>query len=377
MMVLAEVLLWILSPAPGSPSGKPASVGSLLVPAIVSEARAETLLPAKGVAQTLSVRTPTVAEADALLEPGAVAAARRRADALSMAREWDRREIQVPGAYRAAYWQGALHVYNSDGLRMIGLPPPKDPSSFRILVLGDSLTYGHGIEERFTYSRQLERLLRRRWRVEVVNAGVDGAQSEDIVRVGRRLVPQMQPDLVIYGVCLNDFLPSGLSEYDGSFHLPVFIQTRTRIGPVAELLISNALRRSGLARDFFDDILHGIPQYRDRFAHDVADLNRLVQTHEIPPVIALVLDQFPEVGGRGENIARLAEQALAAAGMSVLNTDDYYQRFSEMSPMRVSRWEGHPNEEANAVWALMLEQAVEQDTRLAKYALQTPSIGSK
>jgi lysophospholipase L1-like esterase len=268
--------------------------------------------------------------------------------------EWERRETQVPEAYRAVYWQGVLHVYNTDGFRMTGPPPPKDPSLFRVLVLGDSLTYGHGIEERFTYSRQLERLLRRSWRVEVVNAGIDGAQSEDIVRAGWRLIPQMQPDLVIYGVCLNDFLPSGVSQYDGSFHLPEFIHTRTRVGPVAELLISNALTRFGFTRDFFDDILNGIPEYRERFARDVADLNRFVQTHEIPPVIALVLDQFPEVGGRGEHIARLAEQALAAAGMTVLNTDDYYRRFSEMSPMRVSRWEGHPNEEANAVWALML-----------------------
>ena len=78
--------------------------------------------------------------------------------------EWERRATQVPGAYRAVFWQGVLHVYNSDGFRTTGPLPRKDPSSFRVLVLGDSLTYGHGIEERFTYSRQLERLLRRGWR---------------------------------------------------------------------------------------------------------------------------------------------------------------------------------------------------------------------
>jgi hypothetical protein len=197
------------------------------------------------------------------------------------------------------------------------------------------------------------------------------------VRVARRLIPQIQPDVVIYGVCLNDFLPSGMSEYDGSFHLPEFIHARTRIGPVAELLISNALIRLGLAKDFFDDILHGIPEYGERFARDASDLNSLVRAREIPPVIALVLDQFPEIAGRGQHIAWLAEQALAAAGMTVLNTDGFYQRFSEMSPMRVSRWEGHPNEEANAVWALMLERAVEQDTRLARYVLQTPRVRSE
>ena len=133
----------------------------------------------------------------------------------------------MPGASRAVYWQGVLHVYNSDGFRMIGPPPTKDPSSFRVLVLGDSLTYGDGIEERFTYSRQLERLLRRRWRVEIVDAGVDGAQSEDIVRIARRLVPELQPDLVIYGVCLNDFLPSGVGQYDESIRLPQFIRSHT------------------------------------------------------------------------------------------------------------------------------------------------------
>ena len=258
MLVLAEILLWILSSAPSSPSGKPASVGSLLAPSIVSEARAETLPPAKSAAQTLSVRTPTLAEADALLEPDFVAAARRRADALSMASEWERREVQMPGAYRAVYWQGALQVYNSDGMRMIGSPPPKNPSLFRVLVLGDSMTYGDGIEEWFTYSRQLERLLRgQRWRVEVANAGISGAQSEDIVRVARRLIPEMQPNLVIYGVCLNDFLPSGVGQYDGSIRLPGFIRARTRVGPVAELLISNASIRLGITKDFFDDILQG------------------------------------------------------------------------------------------------------------------------
>jgi lysophospholipase L1-like esterase len=365
----------MLSVIPGSAIDKPAAAGSAFGEVFAGKARGEPLLtvPGGSGSATVSVHTPTLAEADAILEPDIVAATRRRADALSMRPEWMRREAQVPGAYRAFFWHGALQVYNSDRLRMVGQPPAKDPKWFRVLVLGDSLTYGDGIEERFTYSRQLESLLRRRWRVEVVNAGVDGAQSEDIVHLARRLIPRLQPDLVVYGVCLNDFLPSGVAEYDGSFHLPELIHARTRIGPVVELLMSNALTRLGLARDFFDDILHAIPSYRHRFAHDVDELNRLVRAQGIPPVIALVLDQFPELGGRGQHIAGLAEQALAAAGMTVLNSDDYYRRFSELSPLRVSRWEGHPNEEANAVWALMLEQVVQRDARLATYGSAGPN----
>lgn len=48
---------------------------------------------------------------------------------------------------------------------------------------------------------------------------------------------------MIYGVYLNDFLRSGVGEYDGSVRLPDFIRARMRIGPVAELLMPNALIR--------------------------------------------------------------------------------------------------------------------------------------
>jgi len=374
VFVAAEILLWILSPPPGSLSSKLPSAGPVApVPHSVVEAQPQTSsrpLPDRS-REAVSDELPTLAEANALLEPEILAAARRRANALSMPPEWEQREVQVAGAYRASYWQGVLQVYNSDRMRMIGSPLPKNPSSFRVLVLGDSLTYGDGIEERFTYSRQLERLLRRKWRVDLVNAGFDGAQSEDILRTARRMVPETQPDLVIYGVCLNDFLPSGMAQYDGLVHLPEFIRARMRIGPVAELLLSNALIRLGMARDYFDDILQYIPEYRSRFARDVAELERIVRAAGLPPVIALVLDQFPEEGGKGQQIALLAEEALAAAGINVLPTDDYYHHFSGVSPLSVSRWEGHPNEEAHAIWALMLEQAVEKDLRLTDYTAQS------
>jgi len=177
------------------------------------------------------------------------------------------------------------------------------------------MTYGDGIEEWFTYSRQLERLLRgQRWRVEVVNAGISGAQSEDIVRVARRLIPEMQPDLVIYGGCLNDFLPSGVGQYDGSIRLPGFIRARMRVGPVAELLISNASIRLGITKDFFDDILR-----RADHSHPV----RVVYLHknssiwiENVPIIELqcwVLALFPHKAITGDEHLDLAAHEAAKA----------------------------------------------------------------
>jgi lysophospholipase L1-like esterase len=357
VLVCGEALLCALGPGASAALQLPPTP-----PAVVSRS-----IPAEPTDKTVAVNLPSLAQAQELIDPNVLAEAHRRESAIVMAPEWQLRSVTIPQAYAAKYWQGALQVSNSDWMRRVGRIPPKDPAVFRILVLGDSLTYGIGIADQYTYSRQLERLLRDRWRIETINAGVPGAQSEDIAVQAQRLVPRLQPDLLIYGVCQNDFLPSGVAQYDGSFKLFSLLRARTRLGPVAEQGISRALIGLGLRRDFFDDILYGIIAYRERFARDVAAINRTATAAGLPPVVALVLDQYPRDQGRGHEITRIAERALTAVGATVISTDDYYRRFDGWV-MRVSVWEGHPDETANAIWALMLAQIVEKDPRLAHYA---------
>jgi lysophospholipase L1-like esterase len=65
---------------------------------------------------------------------------------------------------------------NSRGLRDREMAPAKPPGTVRILVVGDSFTYGSGVTGEETYPKRLERLLAERVgvRVEVINAGVSG-----------------------------------------------------------------------------------------------------------------------------------------------------------------------------------------------------------
>jgi lysophospholipase L1-like esterase len=353
-LIGAEILLWVLSPAAPRQA---ASLFDLLVP------------PAKAEI----VAAPVMPDAATGLVPKEVldnAAARYKLLALPQA--WARRPVDIAGDYRALYWHQVLHVYNIDSMRYPGPIPKKPDGMFRILVLGDSLTYGTGIEERYTYVRQLERLLRARYRVDIVNAGIEGAQSEDIVRIARRMIPRTRPDLVVYGVCENDFLPSFMPQYDGSIHLPRLIAEKTRLGSYVQNAVSELLIRLGLARDFFDDILAGAHNYQARFAADVSELEALVIGSGLPPVIALVLDQGPSEGGRGQQIAAIAERALDNAGMTVIATSDYYHVYNGHM-MGVSRFEGHPNEEANAIWATMLAPVIARDPRLKSFAIEPKS----
>lgn len=84
----------------------------------------------------------------------------------------------------------------------------KAPGSFRILVLGDSVTFGHGAVYDTTYPYLLEQRLEA-WRPDVRwqvwNLGVPGYNTRQELRYLHEVGPRFQPDLVIVGFYANDF----------------------------------------------------------------------------------------------------------------------------------------------------------------------------
>ncbi len=102
-------------------------------------------------------------------------------------------------------------ILNSLDLRDSEIPP-KEPAEIRILMLGDSFTYGLGVNEEETFVRRTERLLRDRLRgegrpgsIRVVNGGVGGGpfkEAEWLRDVGLAL----KPDLVVLGFFIGNDL---------------------------------------------------------------------------------------------------------------------------------------------------------------------------
>ena len=101
---------------------------------------------------------------------------------------------------------------NSQGFRDHEYPLDKDPETFRIVVLGDSIVWGHGLALEESFPKQLERLLveREKRRVEVLNFGVSGYSTQQEVELYRVKSSRFHPDLVIVGYCLNDYLESSV-----------------------------------------------------------------------------------------------------------------------------------------------------------------------
>ena len=88
----------------------------------------------------------------------------------------------------------------------------KPANVFRVLLLGDSFTFGYGVDVEQTYGALIESTLREKGiNAEVINLGVSGfGTAEELVMLNKRGL-KFDPDLVIVGFCRNDHLNNVLS----------------------------------------------------------------------------------------------------------------------------------------------------------------------
>jgi lysophospholipase L1-like esterase len=97
-------------------------------------------------------------------------------------------------------------VISSQGFRDDVFDARRD-GDLRVLVLGDSYSYGHAVEQGELYTEFLEAALARRFegrRVEVLNTGVPSWATFQQLRLLQRIGPDFQPDVVLLQYCFND-----------------------------------------------------------------------------------------------------------------------------------------------------------------------------
>lgn len=95
---------------------------------------------------------------------------------------------------------------SAQGFRSPEVAVPKPEGTRRVLVLGDSVTWGAGVREEETFARQLEAALRDELDcvVEVVNAGISGYGSVEQLDVLRNDGIALDPDVVLVYHVEND-----------------------------------------------------------------------------------------------------------------------------------------------------------------------------
>jgi len=129
----------------------------------------------------------------------------------------------TPGLFLTDAVRGQRFAANYDGwfagvpvhINNLGFRDPRDyalakgPETFRIVFLGDSVTFGHSSVYEHTYPFLLEQRLKQ-WRPEVDwqvwNLGVPGYNTSQELSHLQEIGPQFAPDLVVVGFFENDLV---------------------------------------------------------------------------------------------------------------------------------------------------------------------------
>jgi lysophospholipase L1-like esterase len=105
---------------------------------------------------------------------------------------------------------GLTYQINEHGFRGSGFPTQKPEGGLRLMLLGDSFTFGEGVRLEDTFAVQLQGQLREeRPELEVLNLGVSSWNTQDEYIYLNRLGHKFEPDLVVVVFVLNDAAYSG------------------------------------------------------------------------------------------------------------------------------------------------------------------------
>lgn len=268
-------------------------------------------------------------------------------------------------------------VYNDLGFRSDNVLIPKPPGTRRVMVLGDSLTWGAGLAADERYTELLEAGLRQRWpatRWEVVNFGLSGGPTVTEARILAEHIDRVQPDFVIVGFCAND--PQPLSQN--------YSVERTRFYPLHNLIAS--LRYAGLRH--VQGLLHNridtALEHLGLIPSSIAALDRAYQVdssdwqawlaalHDIrrltgdagasPPIFALLSQGLAADRPHHPYLSRWFDQAGAAAdaaGFVVVDPRPDFVANLTLADLDVNPSDEHPSIAANALYAAALLDAID------------------
>lgn len=277
----------------------------------------------------------------------------------------------------SAFEDGEWYRINGDGIRDKKYPQQKQQGIFRIAAVGDSLTFGMGVESDNTWPKQLEAALRRMSiQAEVINFGVMGYDTTQMAELIESKILTFSPDMIIIGYCLNDigilsregsvlsqyrgyhqFLTTGISWLDGLLsHLRLHRLFKNRL----YLKKTKAhTQPPHFSRDGHRVLQVGLQNYIIGAYNEPANRSRLEQSFQkmrqltegkIPILLAIYpelynFESYPYREVHSE-VARLAKDF----GFKVL---DPLADFLKHDPrkLRVSYSNLHPNRAGNAVFS--------------------------
>lgn len=234
------------------------------------------------------------------------------------------------------------HDVGPHGWRGARFTTRKRPGSVRIGCVGDSHTFGWGVEESETWPVQLERVLRERgYDVEVLNFGVPNTNLEEKAFIVEHIALQADCDLIALQLHFDDNALDGINLGRRAGH--AWVASAQREGPsdtlewLRERFVSVELVTEGLRRQRASQAYVMRHTAAMRSGHpaavriDQSLKNLRAATHERGAALAAFIYPLPVRTENGWASAKLDEQWMDAArraGIDALTFDRAFDRVS-------------------------------------------------
>lgn len=255
-------------------------------------------------------------------------------------------------------------LLNEHGFRERSYATPKPPGKYRIAVIGDSFTFGNGLDPRERYTNVLDTWLPDQY--EVLNFGIPGNNTPHHLDTLRARVLPAQPDFVLLQWFVNDIEGNDLSGRPRTLPLvPVpglhrWLNANSAIYTVANMRWAELQIAMGMAPSYADYLK---ARAEDANSMDARRESRLL--HEIIDTaqragvkIAILL--FPDPGqdlGPEYPFAFLHERVLGVCRQEAVPCIDLRGDLAIVKDRRalwVSPFDHHPSAKANEIAALKI-----------------------
>jgi lysophospholipase L1-like esterase len=265
---------------------------------------------------------------------------------------------------------------NALGLRDDEISPRPVRGVWRVLALGDSQTFGTGLDIEETWPKQLERVLNDqgplRW--EVVNAGIPGTDTWQHEILLERLLEALHPRVVVLALYVNDVVP----RHDPRI-ADATTQTNTWAKRLAYLLKRSAVLtwlyhrvllplraiRSTRGGSVEDAVLAGMDDPRaergwGQVEASLAAMKRACDARRASLLVA-ILPRRDQVSGQhpGRVYNQRAAAIASAHGIPVVDLlPDLASAYQRRGDTLFIHWDGHNSAAANRVIATRLAPAL-------------------
>ncbi|MEX1248512.1 MAG: SGNH/GDSL hydrolase family protein [Anaerolineales bacterium] len=292
------------------------------------------------------------------------------------------KEIPAEGKYT---W-GELIVTNSYGFREEEIVTPKPADVCRIMVLGDSFTWGVGLPVEERYSNLVEAKLNASFpdqQFEVLNFALSGAATTEERDVLAEYKDLAQPDLVVVGFFYNDPEPPRGSElrsqadpFEKKYGETINAVTGFLKGiglPFMAVKLDAAVHsfavRAEAAEEWYviyDAYYDPDSQAWKDFETALADIFSMTQAMGNPmPVFAVLTNEMFTIDEMlvekyqyMQRWQRQAEQAALSAGFRTLNYDEEMLSQVTVAALYVNQLDMHPSAKVNQVFAEKLFESL-------------------